>query len=66
MKKSRLDREYSLRFLVIRAVVTIALVLAVLLGLKLGGITVTERDLPVQEIEEAAEEAAMKLPAGQS
>ena len=55
MKKSRLERTHSLRFLLVRAIVTVVLVVIVLLGLRVEGITVIERDVPVQIVEDIAE-----------
>ncbi len=60
MKKSRLERTHSLRFLLVRAIVTVVLVVIVLLGLRVEGITVIERDVPVQIVEDIAREAAVQ------
>ena len=60
MKKSRLELTHSLRFLLVRAIVTVVLVVIVLLGLRMEGITVIERDVPVQIVEDIAREAAVQ------
>lgn len=58
MKRSRLDKEYSLRFMTLRALVVIALVMAALMGLKWGRVIVPERDVPVQVVEEITRESS--------
>ena len=57
MKKTRLERNHSLRFLTVRAIITILLVLAVLMGLKKTGVTVVEHDVPIPVVEDIAREA---------
>ncbi len=52
MKHRGMEQAHSFRFLVVRAVITVAVVLAVLLGLKFNGITVVERDAPIGVVEE--------------
>lgn len=49
--------EHSLRFLVIRALVVIAVVVGVLTALRCQGITVTERDVPAPVVEEITRES---------
>ena len=48
------EDEVSFRFLVIQAVITVVVVLALLLGLRLGGILAVE-DAPMEAVEARAE-----------
>ena len=61
MKKNRLERNHSLRFLTVRAIVTILLVLVVLMGLRKTGITAVEQDIPVPVVEDLAREAGIPM-----
>lgn len=56
MMRQDSTKEYSLRFLVIRALVVIVLVLGILTALRCLGVTVTERDLPAPIVEEITRE----------
>lgn len=58
MKQSRNKKTENLRFLTIRAVVVIVVVVAALLALRIHGITVRERDVPVPVVEEITREDA--------
>ncbi len=51
MRLGRMERPHSLRFLLVRGLVTVVLVLTVLLGLKRAGIAVTEQDAPIGAVE---------------
>lgn len=53
MRHGGAKTEKSIRFLTVRAILVVALVLAVLLGLKQSGVIVSERDVPVHIVEEA-------------
>ena len=46
------EKEYSLGFLLLRAVITILIVAAILLGLRAAGITATEENVPLPVVEE--------------
>jgi len=46
------EKEYSLRFLLFRAAVTVLVVAAILLGLRAAGITATEENVPLPVVEE--------------
>lgn len=56
MMQQASSTEHSLRFLVIRALVVILVVVGVLAALRGYGVTVTERDVPAHVVEEIARE----------
>lgn len=62
MNQSGKEKQYSLRFLVIRAAVVIAVVVAVLLTLRHWNVTVREQDVPATIVEEITREGAASGP----
>lgn len=56
MKQNSEEKGYSLRFLVIRAAVVIAVVVAALLVFRMTGVTVQEQDVPAPVVEEITRE----------
>lgn len=58
MKRNGEGKEYSLRFLVIRAVAVFVVVVAALLALRFWGVTVQEEDVPANLVEELTQDAA--------
>ncbi len=58
MKHSKTENRQNIRFLTIRAVVVILAVLGALFVLRWGGVTVAERDVPVQIVEEVSRATA--------
>ena len=62
MKQQETTTEYSLRFLVLRALVVIVLVVGVLVALRCLRVTVAERDVPAPIVEELTRDDAEPLP----
>lgn len=62
MNQNSKEKQYSLRFLVVRAAVVIAVVVAVLLALRYWNVTVQERDVPATVVEEITRESTASGP----
>lgn len=56
MMQNSEEKEYSLRFLIVRAAVVILAVVAVLVALHAAGVTVREKDVPPTVVEEITRE----------
>ena len=54
------DKEYSLRFLLIRAAATVILVAILLLGLRFAGVTASEENVHPAVVEETRSAASVK------
>lgn len=60
------EKKHSLRFLMIRALVVVAVVVTALLVLRFQGIIIRERDVPAPVVEEIAREGEVSgFPAGE-
>lgn len=59
MKPEDMQEEEPLRFLVIQAVVTTVIVLALLMVLRLSGVTALEKDASLPTVEQVTQETAV-------
>ena len=61
MHEQKTHREEHLGLLTARAVVTILLMLGLLLGLRLNGLTAIEQDAPIQMVENVVAAASNRV-----
>lgn len=66
MMQNSEEKEYSLRFLIVRAAVVILAVVAVLVALRAAGVTIREKDVPPTVVEEIAREGTVPSTAQQT
>lgn len=66
MMQNSEEKEYSLRFLIVRAAVVILAVVAVLVALRAAGVTIREKDVPPTVVEEITREGTVPSTAPQT